>query len=61
MGVLEAEVRLVEGMHKGTKGRVLVGLRMSEKFNVNISLRQGSSLSLSPAMFIIVMELLSGR
>ena len=35
MGVLEAEVRLVEGMYKGTKGGVLVGPRMSEEFSVN--------------------------
>ena len=38
MGVPEAEVRLVGGMHKGTKGRVLVGPRMSEEFSVNIGL-----------------------
>ena len=31
MGVLEAEVRLVEGMCKGTKGIVLVGPGMSEE------------------------------
>ena len=46
MGVPEAEVRLVEGMYKGTKGSVLVGPRMSE-FSVNIDLKQGSFLSLS--------------
>ena len=55
MGVLEAEVGLVEGMYKGTKGRVLVGPGMSEEFSVNIGLRQGSSLS--PVVFIMVMEL----
>ena len=55
MGMAEAEVRLVEGMDKGTKGRVLVGPGMSEEFNVKIGLRQGSSLS--PLMFIMVMEL----
>ena len=43
MGVLEAEVRLVEGMYKGMKGRVLVGPGMSEEFSMNIGLRQGSS------------------
>ena len=31
-GVPEAEVRLVEGMHKGTKERVLVGPGMSAEF-----------------------------
>ena len=54
-GVTEAEVRLVEEMYKGTKGRVLVGVGMSEEFSVNIGLRQGSTLS--PLMFIMVMEL----
>ena len=29
-------------MYKGTKGRVLVGHGMSEEFDVNIGLRQGS-------------------
>ena len=59
MGVPEAEVRLVEGMYKETKGRVLVGPGMSEEFMVNIILRQGSALS--PIMFIMVMELVSRR
>ena len=59
MGVPEAEVRLVEGMYKGMKGRVLVGPGMSESFSVNIGLRQGSILS--PLMFIMVMELVSRR
>ena len=45
MGVPEAEVRLVEGMYKGMKGRVLVGPRISEELSVNVSLRQGSALS----------------
>ena len=56
--LLDAEVRLVQGMYKGTKGRVLVGSRMSE-FSVNIGLRQGSALS--PLMFIMVMELISRK
>ena len=59
MGVLEAEVMLVEGTYKRTKGRVLVGPGMSEEFSVNISLRQGSSLS--PLMFIMVIELVSRK
>ena len=57
MVMAEAEVRLVEGMYKGTKGRFLVGPGMSEEFNVNIGVRQGSSLS--PLMFIMAMELVS--
>ena len=52
-GVTEAEVRLVEEMYKGTKGRVLVGPGMSEEFSVNIGLRQGSSLS--TLMFVMLM------
>ena len=46
-------------MYRGTKRRVLVGYGMSEEFNVNISLRQGSSLS--PLMLIMVMELVSRK
>ena len=42
-------------MYKEMKGRVLVGPGMSEEFIVNIGLRQESSLS--PLMFIMVMEL----
>ena len=41
------------------KGRVLVGPGMSEEFSVNIGLRQGSTLS--PLMFIMVMELVSRK
>ena len=59
IGVSEAEVRLEEGMYKGTKGRDLVGLGMSEEFSVNIDLRQRSSLS--PLMSIMVMELVSRK
>ena len=59
MGVLEAEVRLVEGIYKGTKERVWVGSGMSEEFSVNISLRQGSTLS--PHNLIMVMELVSRK
>ena len=41
------------------KGRVLVGPGMSEEFSMNISLRQGSALSL--LMFIMVMVLVSRK
>ena len=54
MGVLEAEVRLLEGMWKG---RVLVGPGMFEEFSVSIGLRQGSG----PLMFIMVMELVNRK
>ena len=59
MGVLEAKVRLVEGMHKGTKGRVVVCRRMSVEFSVNIGLRQQSFLS--PLVIIMVMELVNRK
>ena len=59
MRVPEAEVKLVEGMCKGIKGRVLVGPGMSEEFGMNIGLRQVSALS--PLMFIMVMELESRK
>ena len=39
MGVRKAEVALVDGMYKGTKGRVLVGPGMCEEFSENIGLR----------------------
>ena len=58
-GVPEAEVRLVEGMCKGRKGRVLVGPGMSEEFSVSICFRQGSALS--PLMFFVVMKLVSRK
>ena len=45
MGVLEAEVKLVEGMYKGMEGRVFVGPGMFEEFSMKIGLRQGSSLT----------------
>ena len=41
MRMPEEEVRVVEGMYKGTKGRVLVGPGMPEEFSMNIGLRQG--------------------
>ena len=59
MCVPEAEVRMVEGMYEGTRGRVLVGSGMSEEFGVNIGLRQGSALS--PLLFIMVMEVISRK
>ena len=58
-GVPEAEVRMVEGLYEGTKGRVMVGSGMSDEFEVNLGLRQGSSLS--PLLFIMVMDLISNK
>ena len=59
MGVPEAEARMVEAMYERTKGRVVVGSGLSEEFQVNIGLRQGSALS--PLLFIMVMEIISRR
>ena len=59
LGVPEAEVGIVEATYQQTNGRVIIGAGMSEQFSVNIGLRQGSALS--PLLFIVVMELISGK
>ena len=59
MGAPESEV---EAMYENTKARVVVGSGMSNEFQVNIGLRQGSALSpLRPLLFILVMELISRK
>ena len=58
MGAPESEVKMVEAMYENTTGRV-VGSDMSNEFQVNIGLRQGSALSL--LLFILVMELISRK
>ena len=50
---------MVETMYENTKGRVVVGSAMSNEFQVNIGLRQGSALS--PLLFVLVMELISRK
>ena len=59
MGAPESEVKMVEAMYENTTGRVVVGSGMSNEFQVNIGLRQGSALS--PLIFILVMELISRK
>ena len=59
MGAPESEVKMVEAMYENTTGRVIVGSGMSNEFQVNIGLRQGSALS--PLLFILVMELISRK
>ena len=60
MGAPEAEVKMVEAMYENTKATVvLVGSGMSNDFQVNIGLRQGSALS--PLLFILVMEVISRK
>ena len=51
--------KMVEAMYENSKGRVVVGSGMSNEFQVNIGLRQGSALS--PLLFIVVMELISRK
>ena len=48
-----------EAMYENTKARVVVVSGMSNEFQVNIGLRQGSALS--PLLFILVMELISRK
>ena len=55
------KMAMVKAMYENTKARVVpvVGLGMSNEFQVNIGLRQGSALS--PLLFILVMELISRK
>ena len=57
--MVESEVKMVEAMYENTKGRVVVGSCMSNEFQVNIGLRQGSALN--PLLFILVMGLISRK
>ena len=50
MAARESEVRMVAAMYENTKGRVDVGSGLSNEFQVNIGLREGSALS--PLLFI---------
>ncbi len=59
MGAQESEVKMVEAMYENTKARVVVRSGMSNEFQANIGLRQGSALS--PLLFIFVMELISRK
>ena len=56
MGAPEPEVKMVEAMYENTTGRVVVGSRMSNEFQVNIGLRHDSALS--PLLLILVTELI---
>ena len=59
MGVPEAEMRMVEGMHEKTAARVVVGEGASEEFEVKIGLKQGTVLSL--LLFITVQDIISRK
>ena len=59
MGATGSEVKMVEAMNENTKASVVVGSGMSNEFQVNIGLRQGSALS--PLLFILARELISRK
>ena len=58
LGVDEWIVCLVQGMYSNARGRVRVGEGYSEEFEVKVGVHQGT-WSLSPLLFIIVLEALS--
>ena len=57
--VKEWIVRLVQGMYANARSRVRVGEGFSKEFEVKVGVHQGSVLS--PLLFIIVLEALSGE
>ena len=59
MEVEEAEFRMVEEMYKETTAVVRAERETSEQFGVGVGLKQGSALS--PMLFIMVMNLISGK
>ena len=59
LGVKEWIVRFVQGMYPNAHSRVCVGQGFSKEFEVKVSAHQGSVLS--PLLFIIVPEALSGE
>ena len=52
-------MRLVQGMYSNVRSHVRVGEEYSEEFEVKVAVHQGSVLS--PLLFIIVLEALSGK
>ena len=59
LGVMEWIVQLVQGMYANVRSRVRVGEGYSEEFEVKVGVHQGTILS--PLLFIIVLEALSGE
>ena len=59
LGIDEWLVRLVQSMYKDVRSRVRVGDGYSEEFGVGVGVHRGSVLS--PLLFIIVLEALSGE
>ena len=58
-GTPEALVRAVMSLYKGAKIKVKVGTRLSEEFEVNIGVHQGSILS--PLLFAIVVDVVANE
>ena len=58
-GTPEALVRAVMSLYKGAKRKVKVGTRLSEEFEVNIGVHQGSILS--PLLFAIVVDVVANE
>ena len=57
--VPEAKVRMVKGTYEGTKGSVVCGPGISEKFRVDVGLRECNALS--PLLCIAVVEVISRK
>ena len=56
-GVPEILVKAVMGLYEGAKTRVRVGAELSEEFDVNVGVHQGSVLS--PLVFTIVVDVIT--
>ena len=58
-GITEAFVRAVMSLYKGAKTKVKVGAHLSEEFEVDVGVRQGSVLS--PLLFAIVIDVVMNK
>ena len=57
LGVEEWAVRVIQGMYSNARSRVRVNGQLSDEFEVQVGVHQGSVLS--PLLFILVLEALS--
>ena len=58
-GILEALVGAVMSLYKGAKTKVKVGTHLSEEFEVDIRVHQGSVIS--PLLFAIVIDVVTNN